>query len=373
MKSIKLFKAFGIPLELHYTFILFFGAWLLITALINFASLAGTVVLLLIVFSSVVLHELSHSVVALSKGVKVQKIILFPIGGVALTKNQPKKTFDEFLISIAGPLFNFIVVFGIALLVSFVSNVPFWPYELFALNDPVLLAEQFDSVIMNYPLFALLWVNLLLGSFNLFVPALPMDGGRILRSLLAGIFPFQKATKIASSVSKAIAVAMAIIGFLFGHIFLIIIAAFVFLAATGENQSVEIQSLLGKKSVESAVKPIKKILLPEISLIEAVNELNALNENSLLVQLDEFNFAEFNSRNALNERNLSKTVKDLAVKVPNISVKAKAAEAFNFFASNSATILPVFDENKKLIGELRETELKKFLALSEMNQRIKGN
>src|SRR3990167_1924276 len=217
MAGLKLGSVFGIGVELHPTFV-----WL-------FAALAG--VLLVFLFVSVFVHELFHSLVALSKHVRVEKIVLLPIGGISMAEEMPEKPLDEFLVAIAGPLFNFLVVFLILFLVAVVPGLP-WPHALFSGQADYALVEE---AMLAYPLFALLWVNLMLGAFNLFVPALPMDGGRVLRALLSMVMCHAKATALASKISLGFAFLMALLGLLGGSLMLVVIAVFLYFGATYER------------------------------------------------------------------------------------------------------------------------------------------
>ncbi len=231
MPSIQIGKVFGISVELHPTFIWLIGAIFFFLLVFDASNLVPSLVLLTFLFVSVFVHELFHSLVCLAKNCKVERIVLMPIGGVSMTEEMPEKPMDEFQIAIAGPLFNFLVVFLLLALVSAVPALP-WPRHLFDGNvDPALVEEA----LLQYPLFALLWVNLVLGAFNLFIPALPMDGGRVLRAILSAAMGHGKATILASRISTAFAFLMGLLGFLGGNLMLIIVAVFVYFGANHER------------------------------------------------------------------------------------------------------------------------------------------
>jgi len=186
--SINLFRIRGIRISLHFTFLLLLafycwqgwsqgGLW-------GFEWSAGEFVL---IFASVVLHELGHSFMAMRFGVGVRGILLMPIGGMAQFDSIPKKPVQEFLITAAGPAVNFAIVGALWFLVSFPSG---WETATGALT----LADIGRL---------LLRANLILGIFNLY-PAFPMDGGRILRALLAFRLPYLRATYWAMMVSRVI-------------------------------------------------------------------------------------------------------------------------------------------------------------------------
>jgi len=225
--SIRLFKIFGISVNLHITFLLL---------LVFFAS--GGIkwaVLLLGVFFFVTLHELCHSLVARSYGIEVLKITLLPIGGVASMSSMPEKPGQEFFISIAGPLFNLLVV-----------AVFYIPIKSF-LGPEVLFYRPFSTATWPLTLSYLYWINLMLAVFNL-IPAFPMDGGRILRALLAQRLGYQKATKIAVGLGRIFALIFAYLGIVGYNVMLVLIAIFIYMAASNEGLQVDLKEALKNRN-----------------------------------------------------------------------------------------------------------------------------
>src|SRR4051812_11448288 len=163
-------------------------------------------------FASVVLHELGHSLTARRYGVHGRRIPLWFLGGVAEFEEMPRQRGAEAVVAIAGPL------------VSFALAGLFWAVTAL----PILDAAPYAQLVTSY-LFA---INLMLGLFNL-LPALPMDGGRILRSLLALRLPRARATVIAGNVAKVVAIGMGVMG-LMGNFWLILLALFIFSAVRAE-------------------------------------------------------------------------------------------------------------------------------------------
>jgi len=226
--SFRIGSIFGIPLNLHITFILlliliyFAGG-----SIIGAGGLAG-VVFVILVFASVVFHELSHSIVARHFGINVTDITLLPIGGVSRMAATPDKPIQEVLIAIAGPASSFLLAFLLWFTADFFgTGVTITDFSV----KGGLLAE-------------LTAVNLVLGLFNL-VPAFPMDGGRVLRGALAIYLNPYKATKIAVGVGQGFAIFMFFWGFFGGNIFLILIALFVYLGAEAEERQVGLMVALG--------------------------------------------------------------------------------------------------------------------------------
>ena len=227
--SIRLFRIFGISINLHITFLLL---------LVLFLS-GGIKWLVLVtgVFCFVTMHELCHSLVAKHYGIQVREITLLPIGGVASMASMPEKPVQEFFISIAGPLFNIAVVL-----------VLYYPLKNL-LGPDILFKRPFSTA--TWPLTAayLYWINLILAVFNL-IPAFPMDGGRVLRSLLAQKLGYHKATKIAVNLGHIFALGFAYFGIVSFNIILIAIAIFIYIAASNEELQVDVKETLKKFRVK---------------------------------------------------------------------------------------------------------------------------
>jgi Zn-dependent protease len=184
--SINLFRVRGIRVSLHFTFLLLLAFYCWQGWSVGGASgLWWSAAEFLLIFASVVLHELGHSFVAMHFGVGVRGILLMPIGGMAQFDSIPRKPAQELLITIAGPAVNFAIVAALWYLVDFPSG---WESD----SSPLTLADAGRL---------LLRANLILGIFNLY-PAFPMDGGRILRAMLAFRLPYLRATYWAMIVAR---------------------------------------------------------------------------------------------------------------------------------------------------------------------------
>lgn len=239
-RSIRIGTAAGIPLFLHWSFLLIPGYILLDGLLTGRAAfaVASDLMLVLIVFSCVVLHELGHALAARRFGVATRDIILMPIGGVARLERMPKRPLEELIVAIAGPAVN-VLIASVLLLVT----VP--AVGLSALLDP-------DSVVLAFVGKAIV-VNIVMIVFNL-IPAFPMDGGRVLRAALSAGMGHLKATRIAAAVGKLMAVLLGLTGlFVLHNPFLLFIAGFVFLGAGQEAAMAEAEAVLGGLRVENAM------------------------------------------------------------------------------------------------------------------------
>src|SRR3990170_1550124 len=241
--SIKLFKVKGIDIKVHLTFVLILiwaaYRWSVSTGEGAQGALFGIVATLLL-FVSVTLHELGHSFQALKYGVKVRDITLMPMGGLAQMEEIPEDPNKELRIAIAGPLVNF----GIAALLIGAGFL----LDARALVSLKELQASLGGVSWSGLLAYLTSANLMLGLFNL-IPAFPMDGGRVLRALLAKKMDHAKATRIAAQVGQGLALLLGLWGFMVGSWTLVIIAIFVWMGAGQENQGVQVKHTLGETTV----------------------------------------------------------------------------------------------------------------------------
>ena len=224
-----------IPVKVHWTFglLLLFMVYLGYSEGMNALGIAMYIVTVLALFVCVVLHEYGHALTARKYGVQTRDIILSPIGGVARLEKMPEKPMQEFVIAIAGPLVNVAIALFLFLL-----------FLLLGLPDPIGIEEGISNFQKPINLLrTLLYINIVLFIFNL-IPAFPMDGGRILRSLLSLKFGRTKATKIAAGVAKVFAVIFFLVGIYFGQFILAIIGIFVYFMSGSEQKQIVIEESL---------------------------------------------------------------------------------------------------------------------------------
>ena len=269
--SLKIARIWGIDIQVHWSFILilFYGAYLFSRGAGNVLTGAvyGVIVILLL-FVCVVLHEFGHALTAKYFGVNVPHITLLPIGGVAQLEHMPRKPMQEFLITIAGPAVNF----ALALLLL--------PIALLAVSLSVRagtisttlpgLWRAAQSMSLTGFLVTLASMNVLLGIFNL-LPAFPMDGGRILRALLALRLRYVQATRIAVLVGRGMAILLALRGIFVGDIFLLLVAFFVYVGGRGELEAVEGRYILNDFSARQAVNKDAHVLYTSEPISRAVD------------------------------------------------------------------------------------------------------
>jgi Zn-dependent protease len=261
--SIPLGSLAGVPIRLHLTFFLLL-AWIVL------ANLAGgsqavlhALVFVTGVFTFVVLHELGHALAARRYGIRTADITLLPIGGLARLERLPRKPAQELWVAIAGPLVNVVLAAGFAVIMMLSGG---WDADRFATMD--LATGGWHALVLQF--FA---INVVLFTFNL-LPAFPMDGGRILRALLAVRLGLVKATQIAARIGQALAIALGFVG-LFANPVLIFVALFVFMGAAAEAQGVELEAALQDVFVRDAMLPEVRVLRADERLAEAVRTLLA--------------------------------------------------------------------------------------------------
>jgi Zn-dependent protease len=211
-------RLLGVPVRFHFTFVLLI-VFLVVTGLGSKQS--GAMYLLYIVglFASVLLHELGHALVGRQYGVRTIEIVMFPIGGVARLEKNPKPN-QEFWIALAGPFVNIVIAAALFGYLYYQHQI----VAVQALFDPTdaNLAERIAAG------------NLILAGFNL-LPAFPMDGGRVLRALLARFKPVDEATRMAAWAGRMLAISMGLYGLLSMQFMLVFIAFFVYLGAAQEG------------------------------------------------------------------------------------------------------------------------------------------
>lgn len=261
MKKIKIATIRGIGVYLHWTFVLLvvgiFGFYLYQGSDVT-AALVG-VGLILAVFGCVVLHELGHALTAARYDVPTRDITIYPIGGIARLERIPEEPMKEFWIALAGPLVNLVIAGLLAGVLYFTEG---------ALSPMEILQPDGGNFVAT-----LMWLNVVLFAFNL-LPAFPMDGGRILRALLATRLDYARASQVAANIGQGMAVLLGIAGFFILNPFLIFIAVFVYFGARQESQ----QALM--RSVTRGV-PVRQVMLTRFVTLKSTDTLNEAVEELL--------------------------------------------------------------------------------------------
>jgi Zn-dependent protease len=237
----------GIDVFIHATFLLIVG-WFGLSYWLQSGTIAAVVegiAFILLLFLFVTLHEYGHALTARRYGVRTRDITLYPIGGVARLERMPEKPIQELWVALAGPAVN--VVIAIGLFIFLLLTNTFVP-----LNQLTLTTGSFVERLML--------VNIWLVAFNL-IPAFPMDGGRVLRAILAMNMEYVRATQIAANIGQGMAFLFGFIG-LFSNPFLLFIAFFVWMGASQEASMVQMKNALGGIPVTRAMLTEYQTLSP---------------------------------------------------------------------------------------------------------------
>lgn len=268
--SLRIARITGIDVYLHWTFILLLG-WIGWSTLATASTPRGGMAMFwsfMMLFLFVLLHEFGHALMGRRFGVRTSSITLLPIGGVAAMERMPEKPREEFLVAVAGPAVNFVLAIIIASILFFTGQLQVSPSRLFELGPGFL---------QN-----LLSINLVLFAFNL-VPAFPMDGGRMLRALLALKYDRAKATVIAARIGQFLAVGFVFLG-LYTNIWLMFIGVFIYLGAGSEASYEATHSVLARFKVKDALMHHHTVFDAGATIREAVQLLLDGQEKEFLVR-----------------------------------------------------------------------------------------
>jgi len=271
--SLRISTVSGIGIYIHWTF------WLLVAGVLGFFYYEGGLeaasmglAYVAAIFLCVVLHELGHALTAKRFSVSTRDITLYPIGGMARLERIPEDPAEEFWIAIAGPAVNLAIAVLLVLTLT-AAGVSAMPVE------PLVVGVGFFANLM--------WLNLALVVFNM-LPAFPMDGGRVLRALLAAnMSDYGRATQIASNVGKGMAILFGLIGLFTFDVILLFIAMFVFFGAQQEAQHAMMRTITHSVSVRQAMMRRFATLAPDDTLADAVEELLSGSEQDFPVVEDE--------------------------------------------------------------------------------------
>ena len=243
----KLGKFAGIDVYIHATFLLLIG-WVGYSHWLehrDWGQVLTGILFILALFACVILHEYGHALTARRYGIKTRDITLYPIGGVARLERMPEKPIEELWVALMGPAVNVVIAAGLFAYLFLTSS-------LVTLTELTVASGSFLERLMT--------VNISLVLFNL-IPAFPMDGGRVLRALLAMRMDYVRATQIAANIGQGMAFLLGFIG-LFSNPFLLFIAFFVWIGASQEASMVQMKNAISGIPVGRAMLTDYKSLSP---------------------------------------------------------------------------------------------------------------
>lgn len=337
--SFRVLRIFGIEIKIHATFFLLLAwlGWLYYRAGGVPAAVDGLFFVLLI-FVCVLLHELGHALAAAQFGIRTPDITLLPIGGVARLERMPEKPSQEIAVTLAGPAVNVVIA------------VVLWLALGLTMGFPGAQAFQQAEAPMTLRLLA---VNIWLVIFNA-IPAFPMDGGRLLRALLALRMNYARATQIAASIGHAIAFLFFIIG-LWANPMLILIAVFVYFGASNEALVAQMRSISKDLRVSAAMVTQFQSLPLEATLNEAVEALLRTSQHEFPVTDHDGQVRGILTRDdmiaALRKSGASTPVAEvMRTNIPSVSQSMLFDRAFAMMQQCSCPALPVLDSLGRLVG-----------------------
>ncbi len=358
--SFKIGSVMGIPIKLHVTFLLIlpvfayvfainpqpFGFFGVEPPLTRYALSTLTAILL---FVSILLHELAHSYLAMRYGVNIDSITLFLFGGVSSMEEMPRVPSQEAKMAFAGPLTSLVIGF-----------VCLFVYGTFISPNPAL-AEN--------PVFLTIWIlgamNVVLGVFNL-LPAFPMDGGRVLRALYARKMSYVKATQSAATVGKFFAILMAIFGILIGNLWFPLIALFIYVGASEEERSTQASVTLENILIRDIMTPAVVSVHPSMSVEDLVHFMfenkhmgYPVMEGGILKGVVSFTDVQ---RVPILERPVLLVSEVMTKDIISIPSDGQASDALKLISGRNIGRLLVID-NGNLVGILSRTDLVRTLKL----------
>lgn len=347
-------KLFGVPVRLHFTFLLLL-VFLLFIGIGERQSGALTAIYIVALFASVLLHELGHALVGRHYGIRTLEIVMFPIGGIARLERMPKAR-EELWIAVAGPAVN--VVIAAVILGVLWQQGRLAPVETLAVPSDSNLAHR------------IAFGNIILAVFNL-LPAYPMDGGRILRSLIARFRSESEATAIAARAGRILAIMMGLAGLLGSNFMLVFIAFFVFLGATQEAAAVRGRTL-------TAGYPVRAAMITEFRTLAHADTVREAGD--LLLSTSQQDFPVMHGDQIVGLLTRGRLMRAMMSAGPGAYVAGAMDRDFPRLAPDQdlSEVAPVLAtggscalvmEGDRLLGMMTSENLSEFLMLREISQR----
>ncbi len=348
--SIQIASVAGIPIRIHFTFVLVF-VWIALVG--RRQQDFGWGLFVLAFFFCVLLHELGHALTAKRYGVQTQDITLYPIGGIAMLKGRPQPR-EELWIALAGPAVNMVI----ALLLV--------PVLLFA--DRGL--PGFSLNLANKTFFQALFLgNLTLALFNM-IPAFPMDGGRVLRSILALNVPEAKATRIAAGIGQMLAIVLGFAALFVPGTFglsLMLVAFFVFLGAGQEATASVTRSFVSGRKASDAMQ-VRFRTIPNGATLDAAGKM--------LLEGSQQDFPVVNGDEIIGILTRADLARGLAAEGPsayvaghmrrdvrNVLPEAPLEEVMELLSEGNPTPVLVIDADERMVGMITAENLGEFIMI----------
>lgn len=358
--SLTLGRVYGTAVRLHVTFLVLLAvigavAWAQGGAALGVAAVA----FIAAVFGCVLLHEFGHILAARRYGVRTPEVVLLPIGGVARMERMPETPRQEIVVALAGPAVNLVIA---AVLVVALGGLPSFAATLETSTGG--LAGR------------LLYANLFIAAFNL-LPAFPMDGGRVFRALLSWWQGPARGTLIAARTGQGFAILLALLGLAGGNLLLVLVAAFIFLAAGAENRMATTRAAAAGLRAADAMRTQIARLGREARLADAVERRLRTGEHVFVVcDLDGRPCGVLTHAAvlaALKARGADSPVVDaMATDVATVGPGSDLAEATRLLEGSERAAVAVVDPAGRLVGLVTRQTLEDVTALQRLGGHRRG-
>jgi Zn-dependent protease/CBS domain-containing protein len=356
--SLNIGKVAGTVVRIHLTFLLFL-AWIFAASYSQggAATAWDSVIFMVLLFLCVLLHEFGHIFTARAFGVATPYVTLLPIGGVAQLERIPEEPGQEFLIAIAGPLVNVVIT----ILLVAIGGATLQSNAAAGLdNAHFSLVDRLAAV------------NLFLALFNM-IPAFPMDGGRVLRALLASRMGYVRATEVAAAIGQFVAFALGFIGLMYNPI-LIFIAIFVYLAASSEAHMVALRAA-------SRGVPVSHAMVTHFETLTLEEHLDAAVQTLLQTGQGEFPVVDAAGKpigvlgrgdliRAIKQRGPDARVADAMIaNIPTLGHRTTLEHAFKLLQQKEAPAVGITDAGGKLVGLVTGETIAEMMMLQDAMSR----
>lgn len=350
--SFSIGRLFGSDIRIHATFFLLL-VWIGAAAWIDAGPQAALVNILFILalFACVVAHEFGHALMARRYGISTPDITLLPIGGLARLDRMPENPRHEIAVALAGPAVNIVIWLVLAGVFSAGTR----------LDPELLIAEPGTQFFAQ-----LAALNLFLALFNL-IPAFPMDGGRVFRALLSMVLSRTRATDLAARAGHVVAFLFAFIGLTGGNPLLLLIAVFVFVAASAENADVLMRETARSLTARSAMITSYESLEPGDSMSTAANTLIRTTQHEFPV-LEGGALVGFLSRTALLKamsagEDLRPVGEVMDRDVPRVDLHAPLTDVLDAMARATAPAVAVEDRRQAFLGYITRENIGELMVV----------
>ncbi len=343
------FRLLGVPVRLHFTFILLL-IFLIVNGLGSDQSGLSYALFLLALFASVLAHEFAHALMGMRFGIRTLEVVMFPIGGVSRYERNAKPV-EEFWIAAAGPLINLLI--GAGLFGYLFENHR-------AIGAVAAFLDPNDSNLLE----RIAEANLILSAFNV-IPAFPMDGGRMLRAVLTHFKPEDEATRVAAWAGRMLAISMGLYGLLYSHLLLVFVAFFVYLGAAQESAAAMGRFL-------TAGIPVRAAMLTEYHTLGHGNTIR--DAANLLLATSQQDFPIVHSEQVIGLLGRTALMRAMASEGPDAYVAGFMQRDYTSLGPdmNLAEVLPMMTrsgacalvmDGERLMGLLTTENLSQFLLL----------